>query len=113
MPTVFSGIINASPALISMGSPPSGVKVQWPAMMWQNSCCTICRRQTPGVHSQMPVSTPSVRSTLVVEATATTSLKGTATGKDSSRTALGVFLKWVMFIGLLGYSVKGNQLGEG
>ncbi|MNH32315.1 hypothetical protein D3C79_927510 [compost metagenome] len=80
------------------GSPPSGVKVQRPLMKWQNSCWTICRRQRPGVHSQMPVSTPSLRSTQVTEAIETGSPSGTATGLDSSRVTLSVFLNWVMLI---------------
>ncbi|MNO08464.1 hypothetical protein D3C81_2311200 [compost metagenome] len=64
----------------------------------------ICRRQRPGVHAQMPVSTPSLRSTEVTEAIATGSPSGTATGLEVSSATLSVFLKWVMF--MPGFPVK-------
>jgi hypothetical protein len=46
----------------------------------------------------MPVSTPSLRSTLKVEATATGVPSGTATGEESGKWALSVSLNWVMLM---------------
>jgi hypothetical protein len=54
IPAVLAGKYNTSPAVTSIGVPPSGVNEHSPSKKWQNSALTTCRRQHPGEHSHNP-----------------------------------------------------------